>query len=123
MSLSSRFLGLSLALLLTGAAGCTTDEPGGGGGGASLTIDNESSYSFIEINISPVNQTSWGSDLLGAEILEPGDTFLVSEIDCDIYDIRLIDEDSDECILTDIDLCFDNAIWQIDDAELAACVF
>jgi hypothetical protein len=121
MSLSSRSLGLSLALLLTGAAGCATDDDGGGG--ASLTIDNESSYSFIEINISPVNQTSWGSDLLGADILDPGDSFLVSEIDCDVYDIRLIDEDSDECVLTDIDLCFDNAVWQIDDAELAACVF
>ena len=104
------------------ASACAAEEDGPPAG-ASLTIDNDSSFTMIEINLSPVNQTSWGVDLLGAEVLEPGDTFIVSQIDCDIYDIRMIDEDNDTCVLPDVDLCFDNSIWQLDNAELAACQF
>jgi len=129
MRSSLQSLGFCIALLVAGASGCATEEDpgggggGGGGGGASLTVDNESSFTIIEINLSPVGEVSFGADLLGAEVLEPGDSFIVSDLDCDVYDIRLLDEDNDECILTDIDLCFDNAVWTLDDAELAACQF
>lgn len=118
-------LGLVLAL---GLAACAADEGGGGGGGggggdSSLTIDNESSYTLIEINLSPTTSISWGPDLLGTEVLEPGDVLELSGIDCNTYDIRVLDEDNDECILDSVDLCLDNAVWQIDDAELAFCAF
>jgi hypothetical protein len=121
MRISKQSLGLCLALTL--AAGCAADDPDDPiVGDSSLTIENDSSFTFIEINLSPVDQADFGSDLLGAEVLDPGDTFVISDIDCDVYDIRLVDEDSDECILTGVDLCFSDAVWSIDDAELGACV-
>ena len=90
---------------------------------STLMIDNDSSYTLIEINLSPTTSVSWGPDLLGAEVLEPGDVLELSTITCNTYDIRVVDEDSDECILDSVDLCLDNAVWRIDDLELAACAF
>lgn len=106
--------------LATLAAGCggSDDEFD-----STLTIRNNSSFAFIEINLSPVDSASFGPDLLGSDILEPGTELEISGIACDDYDIRIIDEDADECILTDVDLCFDDAVWNITDGELAACIF
>jgi len=100
-------------------AGCGSS----GDGGSTLTIDNESSYTLIEINLSPTASADWGPDLLGSEVLDPGETFEASGIECDIYDIRVVDDDNDECILDSVDLCLDDSVWTIDDAELAACAF
>jgi len=122
MRSSLQSLGFCIALLVAGASGCATEETDPPDG-ASLTIDNDSSFTIIELNISPVGEASFGADLLGADVLEPGDSFVISQLDCDVYDIRLLDEDNDECILADVDLCFDNAVWTLDDAELAACQF
>ena len=116
MRSSLNSLGICLALLVAGATGCTDDS-------ASLTIDNDSSYTLIEINLSPVNTTTWGSDLLGSDVLLPGETLEVTGIECDLYDIRVLDEDNDECILTDVDLCADASVWVVDDLDLAACQF
>ena len=105
-----------LALLaVLSLAACGTDS--------TLTIDNASSYALAEINLSPEDSTSWGADLLGSDVLLPGEALEVSGIQCGTYDIRIIDEDLDECILPSVDLCVDNAIWRISDLELAACQF
>lgn len=110
-----RALTLGLALAVAFAAGC-------GGGDSTLTIRNSSSFAFIEINLSPVDSSTFGPDLLGADILEPGDELEISGIECDDYDIRVVDEDGDECILAAVELCFDDAIWEITDSELLSCV-
>jgi hypothetical protein len=34
----------------------------------------------------------------------------------------VVDEDGDECILAAVELCFDDAIWEITDSELLSCV-
>lgn len=120
MRISMNCLGISLALVL-GAAGCAAEEDTDLS--STLTIDNDSSFSMIEINLSPTDRIAWGPDLLGTEVLDPGDSFIVSDLDCGVYDIRLVDEDNDECIMTDIDLCLENAVWRLDDAELLACQF
>jgi hypothetical protein len=108
-----------LAAVALAACG-TTDESSLD---STLMIENNSSYTLIEINLSPTASVSWGSDLLGSNVLEPGDAFRVSQLECDTYDIRVVDEDHDECILDSVDLCLNNAVWSIDDADLALCAF
>jgi hypothetical protein len=110
-----------VSLLALGALGACSDD--GSDLDSTLTIENESSYAFAEINLSPEDSTNWGSDLLGADILEPGELLEVSGVACDVYDIRIVDDEGDECVLASVDLCLDNAVWSIDDAELAACQF
>jgi hypothetical protein len=113
----NRFHALTLPILFAlAAAGCGEETLD-----SNLTIENQSSFTFINIYLSPVDNVEWGSDLLGAEVLEPGEQLELRGIDCDTYDIRIVDEDDDECILTDVDLCLDDAHWRIDDAELIGC--
>jgi hypothetical protein len=106
-------LASALALSLTA---CSSDDLD-----SSLVISNESTYSFIEINLSPIDHVAWGTDLLGTDILVPGEQLETSGIPCGTYDIRIIDEDNDMCVLDTVDLCVDNAVWRIDNAELAGC--
>ena len=113
-------LALVSLIALAGLGACADDSSDLD---STLTIENESSYSFAEINLSPEDSVSWGADLLGADILAPGEVLEVSGVACDVYDIRVIDDEGDECILTSVDLCLDNAVWRIDDVELAACQF
>lgn len=94
----------------------------GEAGDSSLIIRNESSYAITEIYLSPVSSGTWGPDLLGGDVLFPGEEFAISLIDCDDYDIRIVDEDGDECVIEGVELCFDDALWRITDTELAACV-
>jgi len=105
------------AVLALCSSGCGGDPSTS----STLTIRNNSSFTFTEINLSPIDQADWGPDLLGAQLLEPGDVLELGDIDCDVYDIRVVDENTDECVLTDVDLCLDDAVWVIDDAELFAC--
>lgn len=111
-----------LSVLVTGLGlGACADD--GSDLDSTLEIHNESSYAFAEINLSPEDAVDWGSDLLGADILAPGEFLAVSGVSCDVYDIRIVDDEGDECVLASVDLCLDNAVWRIDDAELAACQF
>ena len=110
-----------LAALCLVVAACAAEDDGGGD--SSLTIDNDSSFTLIEINLSPTTSISWGPDLLGADVLAPGEVFEASGIECGLYDIRVVDDTNDECILDSVDLCLDNAVWRIDNAELAICAF
>jgi hypothetical protein len=64
------------ALLAASLAACG----GGTSLDSSLTIDNASSHTFIEINLSPTGAVEWGTDLLGADILTPGETLEASGI-------------------------------------------
>ena len=106
-----------LALTLSATAACTTSTD------SMLTIHNSSSYSMVEINLSPVSMSTWGDNLLGAQRLDPGDELSLSNIPCDTYDIRLVDGANAMCVLPSVNLCLDNELWRLDDATLAACSF
>ena len=111
-----------LAALCFALAACGTSDDGGNVD-STLTIDNDSSYTLIEINLSPTTSVSWGPDLLGSDVLAPGEVFEAHGIDCNTYDIRVVDDTNDECILDSVDLCLDNAVWRLDNTELAICAF
>jgi len=108
------FLGLTVALTV-GACVVTSDS--------SLTVDNQSDYTIVEINLAPVDSTTWGPDLLGSGNLYPGESITIDFIDCDTYDLRIIDDTYAECVIYDVDLCFDNDVWVITNYFLDDCVY
>lgn len=110
-------------LLLAGllSAGCGDEVVDASDLQSTLTIENDSDYAFIEMYLSPVDASSWGPDLLGSDILSPGEAIEIGGIDCDNYDIRVIDEDLDECIIDDVDICLTNDTWVIDNLILSVC--
>ena len=84
---------------------------------------NRSSWDIYELYISASDEEEWGPDQLEDGILESGGSFLLHSIPCDDYDVLLIDEDGDECILEEVDLCGDSEEWVITDKALLACEF
>jgi hypothetical protein len=81
-------------------------------GDSSLRVSNDSDFEIHEMYVTPVSSSSWGRDLLGSDILFPGDTMYL-EIDCGTYDAMLIDETGAVCEVLNLDLCFDDADWVI----------
>lgn len=82
---------------------------------------NRSDWDIYELYLSPVDEDEWGADQLEDGILESGGTFLLHGIPCDDYDVLLIDEDGDECVLEEVDLCGDSEQWVITSKDLLAC--
>ncbi len=88
---------------------------------SSITLANASSYVIYRFFMSSVDEATWGPDQFGSEVLAPGGTFTLANIPCDSYDVRLVDEDGDECIVHAIDICAEDSGWVIDDQDLLAC--
>ena len=81
---------------------------------STLLVVNDSDFAIDELFITDVDASGWGPDLLADNDLEPGEQILVTDIQCDVYDVLLIDEEGVECQLLGLDLCFDDATWVID---------
>jgi hypothetical protein len=89
---------------------------------ATVEIRNDSQWSIFNLYLSSVDTEEWGPDQLGEEaIAAGGGTFTLSDIPCDAYDVKLVDEDGDECIVNAIALCADKGKWVITDEPLLAC--
>lgn len=121
-----RTLFLSAALLL----GCMTPAPAtgvvvagssGGDSASSITFRNRSRWDIYRINMSPVSQSTWGVDHLGSNILRAGQDFTLNNIPCNNYDLRLIDEDGDQCVVNNINVCAENSGVTITNENLLRC--
>lgn len=81
-----------------------------------LTIVNNTQWDFMNVYISSSSSDSWGEDQLGTVVLDAGSTHTFS-IQSGTYDIKIIDEDGDECIQGNVSvrgnmsLSFDNNAW------------
>ncbi len=115
MMLSRAWLPVVLLVAILSGGCIVTDD-------SSLTIINDSDYAIIGIYLTPTDSSTWGPNLLRSD-LYPGEEITIDFIDCDYYDIKLVDEDYVECVVEDIDFCFDNDVWYIDNYFLNTCAF
>lgn len=88
---------------------------------ASVTIHNQSAWDIYQLYLSSTGDRGWGDDQLGEDVIESGARFRLHGIPCDDYDVRIVDEDDDVCIIGDVSLCGDRETWVIEDADLLAC--
>ncbi|HEX6088369.1 MAG TPA: hypothetical protein VF266_27810 [Thermoanaerobaculia bacterium] len=88
---------------------------------ATVKVINQSKWEIHHLFISPASEEDWGPDQLEDEILTKGDALTITQIPCDSYDIKVVDEDGDECIIEAVDLCRDNSFWKITDKDLLEC--
>jgi hypothetical protein len=89
---------------------------------ATVVIQNDSQWSIHNLYLSDVDSEEWGPDQLGDEVIESGGgKFTLTDIPCDAYDVKLVDEDGDECVVNAIALCVDKGNWVITDEPLLAC--
>lgn len=109
----SAILAGTLAFTLTGlAAAADTSD---------VSMQNNSAWNINELYLSAVDVQEWGDDQLGEHVIANGETFKLSGVPCDVYDVRLVDEDGDACIVGGVKLCGSDSAWTISDEDLLAC--
>lgn len=89
---------------------------------AQVVIRNDSLWEIHNLFISATDEQEWGPDQLGEHVIEAGGgSFTLTGIPCGAYDVRLVDEDGDECVVGDVGLCAGKDAWVITDEDLLAC--
>ena len=89
---------------------------------ASVTVVNRSLWAIHELYLSSTDENEWGPDQLGSEtVINTGGDFTINRIPCDTYDVKLVDEDGDECVVGGVALCAGSDRWEITDDDLLSC--
>ena len=85
-----------------------------------LLIENDSRYDIYYLYMSRTLEDNWGSDQLGSEVLDSGETFALGNIPAGEYDLKFVDEDDDACVLNDIAIINDTE-WHLTTKFLLGC--
>jgi hypothetical protein len=89
---------------------------------AEFMIVNNSDYDIHQLFLSPTHKDTWGPDQLGDKVIEKsGGSFTLHSIPCGHYDIKVVDEDGDACVIEDVIMCKDHTHWNLTNKELARC--
>jgi hypothetical protein len=88
---------------------------------SAVTVLNQSDWEIHYLYLSPTDENDWGPDQLSSEVIDTNDSFVLTDIPCDTYDVRIVDEDDDECIVRKVKLCGDSERWVITSRDLLAC--
>lgn len=116
----SNFKNLMVAGALLFATLCSAPAIAAAQSGArTFTVINRSSIRIDHLFVSPTKETSWGWDQLGLDVLPPDYRFDLT-VAPGWYDVKLVDQDSDSCVVSGLDFR-DGESWTITDGVLLAC--
>jgi hypothetical protein len=113
---SRAFVALAFCLVVTMAISVS-----GAGRKSDVTVVNQSAWDIHHLYLSAADENEWGPDQLGNDVIGTGDSFKIMGIPCDEYDVRLVDEDGDECMVFAVDICGSNEKWEITSGDLLEC--
>jgi hypothetical protein len=85
-----------------------------------LRMENSTGYDIYQVRISRVNDPSWERDLLGTRVFESGTSFTVIDILPGRYDIALVDQDADVCVLHGVAI-YGDLSWDLSQRWLLDC--
>jgi hypothetical protein len=86
-----------------------------------VVLRNDSSYTIYQIHMSRTNDDNWRRDLLGFDVLSPGESITITASP-GMYDLKLVDEDGDTCTVLRLSI-HDNKDWTITNSWLLGCEF
>jgi hypothetical protein len=109
----------ALAVLLCALA--LTPSLTHGQSGAEIMLENRSHWDIYHLYLSPSDDDHWGPDQLGKKVVKSGTTFTLNGIPCDDYDIKIVDEDGDSCVIENVNMCKDHTHWTLTDKDLLKC--
>ncbi|HXT22868.1 MAG TPA: hypothetical protein VN811_03600 [Thermoanaerobaculia bacterium] len=88
---------------------------------ADVKITNRTDWEIHELYFSSVDDENWGPDQLGEYDIGKGESYTLQEIPCDDYDVKIVDEAGDECIVPAVDICGEGQQWTITSGDLLKC--
>jgi hypothetical protein len=87
-----------------------------------IHITNKSDWEIHHFFLAPSESDKWGPDQLGDAVIKAsGGTFELHKVPCDTWDVKLVDEDGDECVVESVDICGSKEGWVITSKDLIAC--
>lgn len=87
----------------------------------SVKIVNQSEWGIYQFFLSPADTDNWGPDQLREHVIEPNTAATLSDVPCGIYDVKLVDQEGDECIVAGVEVCSGNHEWVVTSEDLAVC--
>lgn len=97
---------------------------------ANITVKNSWRWEIHHLFLSPVSSNNWGPDHLGPGALRSDETFQLSGVSCDTYDVKIVDglvktvdDDDVDCILKGVPICGAHETWEITNESLLQCQF
>jgi hypothetical protein len=113
MKISSKIVLCAIVLLASSSAAFAE--------GVAVKFKNTSKFEIHGVYLAPSKEDSWGPDQLGEKVvIKSGSTFTLTGIEPNKYDIKLVDEDGDECIVEGVKLGADQEV-DISDKNLLNC--
>lgn len=110
-----------IAVCLAGALLCVSAGTAVAAKKSNVTVQNDSEFAIHHFFLSSSEDDEWGPDQLGDHVVKTGGTFTLTSIPCDEYDVKLVDEDGDECVVEAVDVCGADDEWVITDEDLLDC--
>lgn len=121
MRLREAFVVLAVAAGLGCASTGTGSAPSTGTSDGTITVHNRTGYALFHMYLSAPTRNAWSEDHTHNHTFHDGTTLALRGVSCGRYDIRLLDEDGDECILRDQSVCGEHGGLTLNGAELATC--
>ncbi len=90
-------------------------------GGSVIRFVNSSNAPIAELYLAAVGERNWGPNYLGREPLVPGDSYAIGRIECDHFDVRLVDIDGTECILENELICMERSDFILTEEDIVNC--
>ncbi len=86
-----------------------------------VKITNKTDWEIHHFYLSSTDEENWGPDQLGEDVIDTGESFVLADIPCDEYDVKLVDEEGDECVVGAVDICGKGEEWQLTSKDLLEC--
>ena len=89
----------------------------------SVEFQNTSDWTIQHIYLSSTATKEWGPDQLGdkdSDVIASGGKFTLNQIEPGKYDMKIVDEDGDECVLSSLKLG-ENKVVDISNENLLNC--
>jgi hypothetical protein len=120
---------LALALLLFAFVSSMAAFPNGAltarsssGQMLGISVINNADREIRHLYLSPVNQNSWGPDLLDGRVVKKGESFQITDAACQGYEIKVIAEDQQGCFSYGVVTCAEaSTSWTITNDTPADC--
>jgi len=88
---------------------------------SNVTVHNRSDWDIHELYLSPTSEEEWGPDQLDEDVLSSGGSVTLTNVPCNVWDVMVVDEDGDECVIEQVELCAHEATWSLTNDELLSC--
>ena len=88
---------------------------------ADVKVTNRTDWEIHELYLSSTDEKTWGPDQLGDDVIGKGESLVLEGIPCDDYDVKIVDEAGDECVVAAVDICGKDEQWTITSGDLLKC--